>query len=86
MHVITVGSLGTLTINVMALTWTLKARAGPARVLTVSATLLIATATVARLLSASDVGDPRWWLLAAASCWSAAFALLLIRLARIHTR
>jgi hypothetical protein len=48
--VITVGSLGTLTLNVMAMTRLLKARKSPASTrLPVVATLLLAAATIVRV-------------------------------------
>lgn len=73
-HMITVGALGTLTFNVMASTWLLRARADPARsAALVRGTLLLAAATGARAAAAVA---PSPWLLVAAFCWSAAFALL----------
>ncbi|HEX7054300.1 MAG TPA: NnrS family protein [Burkholderiales bacterium] len=69
-HLVTVGALGTLTFNVMALSWLRVRRRDPAREPLIAAgTMLIAAATLARV-----------WLVhhaAAALCWSAAFALLL---------
>ncbi len=83
LHVITVGSLGTLTVNVMAMTRLLKARQSPARTrLPVVATLLLAAATVLRVLAAYAIGDARALLIAASFAWSAAFVLLLIVLLR----
>jgi uncharacterized protein involved in response to NO len=82
LHVITVGSLGTLTINVMAMTWTLKRRLDPSRAsLNIAASLLIAGATLARVLAAIDLDRRTAWLVAAAVCWSSAFALLLVHFA-----
>jgi uncharacterized protein involved in response to NO len=70
LHVITVGALGTLTFNVMALAWLLKARRDPARsAIVVWGTLLIAIAVLLR--SAGEY-------IAAALAWSAAFALLVV--------
>jgi uncharacterized protein involved in response to NO len=87
LHVITVGSLGTLTINVMAMTWTLKARSDPsAASFNIAATLLIAGATLARVLAAINVDQRTSWLLAASLCWSSAFALLLVHFARMRKR
>jgi uncharacterized protein involved in response to NO len=86
LHLITVGSLGTLTLNVMAITWTLKARLDPSRArATLWATLLVGAATLARALAGLDVYHRPAWLLVASLCWSSAFALLLIRLARVQT-
>ena len=78
LHAITVGAVGTLTVNVMALTWLRLARRDPARArLPMAATLLIAAATALRLLA--DAVDARGALLAcAAGCWSAAFVALLL--------
>ena len=83
LHVITVGSLGTLTLNVMAMTRLLKARQSPAGTrLPVVATLLLAAATVLRVLAAYAIGDARALLVTASFGWSAAFLLLLIVLVR----
>jgi len=85
LHVITVGSLGTLTLNVMAMTWTLKARLDPSRArVTVWATMLLAAATLARVLASVDIYDRPTWLLLASFCWSSAFGLLLIRLVGVR--
>jgi uncharacterized protein involved in response to NO len=74
-HVITVGALGTLTFNVMALSWLLVKRLDPARsVLIPVGTALLAAATISRVLAAIQ---PQAWLLAAALLWSAAYAVLL---------
>jgi uncharacterized protein involved in response to NO len=71
LHLITVGALGTLTFNVMAFSWLLRARRDPARQALIPAgTALLAAATVFRLLEGP-------WLPAAALCWSLAFAALL---------
>jgi uncharacterized protein involved in response to NO len=78
LHIITVGSIGTLTINVMALTWARLARRDPARErLPIWATALVALATMARVLADFGVADARVLLLAAAACWSAAYLLLI---------
>lgn len=77
LHVITVGSVGTLTLNVMAMTWMLKARRDPSRSrVPVWGTLLLATATLLRVLADFAAGDAPALLLAAALCWGVAFALL----------
>ncbi len=84
-HVITVGSLGTLTLNVMAMSWVLKARQNPAPLrLPVWGTILIALATLARVLAGSGVDDPRTLLLLASFCWSGAFMLLLVLFVRVR--
>ncbi|MBS0338575.1 MAG: NnrS family protein [Proteobacteria bacterium] len=83
LHLITVGALGTLTLNVMAMSWTLKARQDPARAaIPVWGTLLVAAAVLARVLAGLGYGDPPGLMLLAALCWSCAFGLLLVRLAR----
>jgi uncharacterized protein involved in response to NO len=83
LHVILVGSLGTLTLNVMVITHMLKARQPPSRAgVPLWGTLLIGTATVFRVAGGVGVGDYRLLLLIASLCWSGAFALLLWRLLR----
>jgi uncharacterized protein involved in response to NO len=78
-HVITVGALGTLTFNVMATFWTLRARRGLADVrLIVWGTALLAAATVLRLIGALGAAGVWGWMAVAAACWSAAFVLLLV--------
>lgn len=78
-HVITVGALGTLTFNVMATFWTLRARRGLADVtLVVWGTALLAAATVLRLLGGLGAAGTWGWMVVAAACWSAAFVLLLV--------
>ena len=85
LHIIMVGALGTLTLNVMVMTWTLKARQDPSRARApVWATLLIAAAALARALASLGVYDPLVLLQLAALCWSGAFALLLILLVRVR--
>lgn len=79
MHAITVGSLGTLTLNVMAMSWMFKAHLDPSRAgPQVCGTVLLGAAAIARILAGQGVGDPRSLLLFAAAGWSLAFALLLI--------
>jgi uncharacterized protein involved in response to NO len=77
-HLVTVGALGTLTFNVMAMSWLLKARrmAEGSRVV-VAGTLLIAAATLLRVSGSPGI---------AAGCWSAAFVLLLALFARLIPR
>lgn len=85
LHIITVGSIGTLTLNVMALAWTHEARQDPARArLPVWGTLFIAAATVARIAAGFDVNDARVFLWLAAAGWSTAFVLLFVRLTRLY--
>ena len=69
-HLITAGAIGTLTFNVMALSWLRSRRRDPAREpLIVAGTVLLAAATVLRAGFAYYEG--------AALCWSLAFAVLL---------
>ncbi len=87
LHVITVGGLGTLTLNVIAMTWLQRARRDPARArLPVWGTLLVAAATSARALAGLGMFDAQVLLLLAAACWGGAFALLLVLLARVPAR
>lgn len=81
LHIITVGALGTLTLNVMVMTLTLKARQDPSRARTpVWATVLVGVAALARALASMGVYDPLplLVLVLASLCWSGAFALLLM--------
>jgi uncharacterized protein involved in response to NO len=83
LHLITVGGLGTLTLNVMAMTSMLKARLEPSRArIPVWGTLLIAAATLARAQAGESALASPEWLWFAALCWSGAYALLLVLLAR----
>ncbi|MBK8742769.1 MAG: NnrS family protein, partial [Betaproteobacteria bacterium] len=86
LHVITIGSLGTLTLNVMATSWVLKARAGPAHQarLRVGATALVGGATLARALADFAVFDRQLLLLFAATAWTGAFGLLLLMFALVR--
>jgi uncharacterized protein involved in response to NO len=87
LHIITVGALGTLTLNVMVMTWTLKARQDPSRARApVWATILIGAAALTRALASLGVYDPLAPLQLASLCWSGAFALLLILLVRVRVR
>ena len=86
LHIITIGALGTLTLNVMHMTWTLKAKLDPTYTSApVWATLLIATAVLARVMASFDIYDTIVLLQFAAILWSSAFLLLLIQLMRIRT-
>lgn len=82
LHLITVGAMGTLTVNVMALTWLRLARRDAARALLPRwSTALIAIATFARV--AADFTDARVpWLLLAAGAWSLAYVILLMLFVR----
>lgn len=87
LHAITVGGLGTLTLNVIAMTRLQKARQDPSRArLPVWGTVLVGAATLARGLAGLDVFEPLLLLLLASACWSGAFALLLVLLIRVRAR
>jgi uncharacterized protein involved in response to NO len=87
LHVITVGALGTLTLNVMAMTWTLKAGHDPSQAgVRVAATILLGAAALARVLAGLGPFDPRVLLLVAAAAWTSAFALLAVLLVRHRRR
>ncbi|HWI37959.1 MAG TPA: NnrS family protein [Burkholderiales bacterium] len=74
-HLITAGAIGTLTFNVMALSWLRTRRRDPAREpLIVAGTVLIAAATLLRAGLAYHAD--------AAACWSAAYLLLIAIFAR----
>lgn len=74
-HLITVGALGTLTFNVMAQSWLLKARRAAVGATTiVLGTVLLGAATLFRVLASFHPGP---WLLLAAGSWTAAFVVLL---------
>lgn len=86
MHAIAVGGLGTLALNVMAMSWLHKARRDPSHErASVAGTALLAVATLARLLAGLGPWEAGTLLMLAATCWSLAFALLFslwFRLAR----
>lgn len=87
LHVITIGGLGTLTLNVMAMTSLLRARRNPASThVPALGTLLLALATVLRALTGAGAIEPRTMLLVASLCWSGAFALLLVLLLRVDAK
>jgi uncharacterized protein involved in response to NO len=74
LHLITIGALGTLTLNVMASTMLLKLRRSPAteRIRSL-ATALIGGATVLRVAATSSDVHGVDLLIAAAACWTGAF-------------
>lgn len=87
LHLITVGAIGTLTLNVMAMTRMLKARRDPARSrVPPVGTALIALATLSRAFAGSSAQAAAPFLALAALAWSAAFALLLALMARTRAR
>ncbi|MCC6198530.1 MAG: NnrS family protein [Burkholderiales bacterium] len=72
LHLITIGALGTLTLNVMASTLLLRLRRSPATERTlVVATVLVGSAAVLRVAAAAAPVQATPLLLAAATCWSA---------------
>jgi len=74
LHLITIGALGTLTLNVMANTMLLKARRPPATEwIPTLATALIAVATVLRVAAAFSDARALDLLMLAAACWSGGF-------------
>ena len=82
-HAITVGALGTLTINVMALTQARLARRDPAReALPLVATAFVMLAAVARIAAGFMPGSASSLLPIAAWAWSAAYLVLLAFLLR----
>lgn len=84
LHLVTVGALGTLTFNVMAMAWMLRARHEPGRERLVTwGTGLIAAAALLRVAGAFRPGP---WLELAAACWTAAFGLLLALFWRYRPR
>ncbi len=75
LHLVTVGALGTLTLNVMANTLLLKARRAPARQwMPATATTLVGCATLLRVAAVAVPGHAAGLLVAAALCWAAACA------------
>ena len=78
LHIITIGALGTLTVNVMANTMLLKARRSPAdeRILPWS-TALIGSATVSRVAAVFADARSVDLLIFAAACWTSAFVAVL---------
>jgi uncharacterized protein involved in response to NO len=86
-HLVTVGAMGTLTVNVMALTWARLARVDPSGLVLPSfATALVAIATLLRVLAGSDPAHRTVELIAAAGAWSGAYLVLLLSFARISGR
>jgi uncharacterized protein involved in response to NO len=87
LHVITIGAMGTLTINVMALTYARLARRDlSVEKLPIAATALVALAVAARVGADLATADPRAWLAAAAACWSAAYLLVMACFVRLNAR
>jgi len=83
LHLVTVGALGTLTLNVMATTVLLKRRRSPAAERTPAlATALVAAATVFRVAAAFAHDGADDLLVLAAVCWSSAFVAVLWLIAR----
>ncbi|HSN20018.1 MAG TPA: NnrS family protein, partial [Usitatibacter sp.] len=85
LHAITVGGLGTLTFNVMGLTWARLARVDPAAsAVPAWGTALLAVAAASRIAADFTVAGRLALLALAAACWSAAFMLLLARFATLR--
>jgi uncharacterized protein involved in response to NO len=83
LHLITIGALGTLTLNVMANTMLLKARRSPADQWIPSlATALIGGATVLRVAAGFAETRAVILLILAAACWSCSFVVVLWLLQR----
>lgn len=73
-HVITIGSLGTLTLNVMAMTRLVLRLPAASTRLPIICTVLLGAATLLRVAFGSYAVS----LLAAAVCWTVAYVLLLV--------
>jgi len=83
LHVITVGAVGTLVLNVVAMGALRDAGRDPSRAwLPAAGTLLVALATLARAAAAFGMGEPRSLLIAAALAWTGAYSILLVILAK----
>jgi uncharacterized protein involved in response to NO len=77
LHVLTIGALGTLTLNVMGSTALRGARRDPAEApVLVWGTVLIGTATLARVAAALALAHKLELLILAAACWTIAFLAL----------
>ncbi len=85
LHALTIGALGTLTLNVMVRVRLVHARLDPAGARApVIGTVLITIAATARLMAGVAAADRNDLLLVAAACWSVAFIALLVLI--IHAR
>jgi uncharacterized protein involved in response to NO len=83
LHGLGVGALGTLTLVMMARTATLRARKPIADFADIGiATLLLSAAALSRLLAPYLPIAQHWLLWLAATAWTGAFVILLIRLLR----
>lgn len=83
LHGLGVGALGTLTLVMMARTATLRARKPIADFADIGiATLLVSAAALSRLLAPYLSAAQHWLLWLAATAWTGAFVILLIRLRR----
>ncbi len=72
LHLITIGALGTLTLNVMASTLLLRLRRpAAAERIPIAATVLIGAAALLRVAAAADPSQATRLLIAAATCWAA---------------
>lgn len=83
LHLVTIGALGTLTLNVMLNTMLLKAKqVREEQRIPLLATGLVAVAAVLRAASACAGADSAPWLVLAAACWSIAFAAAFVLIRR----
>lgn len=83
LHGLGVGALGTLTLVMMARTATLRARKPIADFADIGiATLLVSAAALSRLLAPYLPAAQPWLLWLAATAWTGAFGILLVRLLR----
>lgn len=83
LHVITVGGLGTLSLNVMARTWLVRAKVDPGNVPTLAiGSALVALATGLRAMAITTSIFTLNQL--AAGIWSLAFIIVLGRLLRLE--
>lgn len=79
LHAITVGGLGTLSLNIMGRTWLFRPGVDPARVWALAcASALVSLAAVSRLIAIMSPAFRLNWLAAAA--WSLAFFVVLVGL------
>lgn len=84
LHFVAIGALGTLTLNVMAMAWHLRARADPSRARApVWGTGLVALAALARFAAELAPAHAPWLLGLAALAWSGAYALLCVLMLRL---
>jgi uncharacterized protein involved in response to NO len=84
LHLVAIGALGTLTLNVMAMAWRLRARADPARArIPVWGTGLVALAALARAAAELAPAQAPALIGFAALAWSGAYVLLGVMMLRL---